>query len=140
MNDPNCPIEEKFFHGVAVPLDAKLEYIIGCPEYWAGSEKQLRDIMEGKFQKIEDIRKEWAEYKPPPADPIKEEDKKSKKEKKPKGKEEEEGEVLQKPPKPEKAGKGIVAVQIEKAPAKLRPQTGTVIGLPKTKKKDVWRW
>lgn len=99
--------------------------------------------MEGKFQKIEDIRKKWAEYTPPPTDPIKEEDKKSKKEKKPKEKEEEEkeeGEVLKTSSKPEKASKGIVAVQIEKAPAKLRPQTGTVIGLPKKQPKNVWRW
>lgn len=51
INDPNCPPEEKFFYGVADEIDVGMDSILGCREYWSGSEKQLTEIIDGTLKK-----------------------------------------------------------------------------------------
>lgn len=67
LNDPNCPPEEKYYYGVADVIDVELDSILGCQEYWAGSEKQLEEISNGKMKhKIELIKKLSEPDSPPP--------------------------------------------------------------------------
>ncbi len=51
------PYEEKFYHGKADLLDIKEDYILGCKEFWKGSEKQLESIRDGTMQKKYDLLK-----------------------------------------------------------------------------------
>lgn len=69
-NDPNVDIQDKFFTGCAEPLDAKVEYIMGCPEYWARPQdkKQMELIKDGTLQKRIDAASEIASK---PAEDIK---------------------------------------------------------------------
>lgn len=61
MIDADKPYEEKFFHGKADVLPVNPEYIGGCPEYWHGSEKQLKRICDGSMHKDNERVKELAE-------------------------------------------------------------------------------
>lgn len=57
VNDPNVPPEKKFYYGKAEMIDVSLDSIIGCKEFWAGSEKQLEKIADGTLaSQIEKIR------------------------------------------------------------------------------------
>ncbi len=42
--------EDKFYHGVADLLPITIDHIVGCEEFWKGSEKQLEDIADGSMQ------------------------------------------------------------------------------------------
>lgn len=61
VNDPNVPAEEKYFFGLADEEEVGLDTIMGCREFWMGSEKQLEDIMSGKMaekrEKISNLSK-----------------------------------------------------------------------------------
>lgn len=57
VNDPNCPPEEKYYFGLAEEVPVSIDTIVGCPEFWAGSEKQLEEIRNGELaEKIEMIK------------------------------------------------------------------------------------
>lgn len=62
-NDPNCKEHEKFFKGKADILDAKIDYIIGCQQYWQESLPQLRDIYDGKMQRSAELRTFLAKHR-----------------------------------------------------------------------------
>lgn len=51
VNDPNVPLEDKFFYGLAEELPVSIDYIVGAKEYWMGSEKQLQEIADGEMRK-----------------------------------------------------------------------------------------
>lgn len=61
VNDPNCPIEEKFYYGLAEEVPVGLETIVGCREFWKGAEKQLEEIRDGtiamRIEKIKELSK-----------------------------------------------------------------------------------
>lgn len=61
-NDPNVPLDKKFYMGKAEYLPAKIEYIVGCREYWHKSEKQLEKIASGKMQENLDRYSKNAEW------------------------------------------------------------------------------
>lgn len=49
--------EEKFFYGKADMLDISPEHILGCKEFWKGSDKQLTQICDGRMAaKMEKLR------------------------------------------------------------------------------------
>lgn len=66
VNDPNCPMEKKFYTGIADELPATQDFILGCQEYWKDSQKQLRKICEGEFQENADLLKELSNHVEPP--------------------------------------------------------------------------
>ena len=55
--------EDKFYYGVAELLPVTLDQIVGCEEFWKGSEKQLRSIGDGSMQKKFDMLKLLGEPK-----------------------------------------------------------------------------
>ena len=42
--------DDKFYYGVADLLPVDINAIVGCPEFWKGSEKQLESIADGSMQ------------------------------------------------------------------------------------------
>lgn len=50
-NQPNVPYDKKFYYGKAEELPAKIDYILGCEQAWAGQERQLFEIETGKLEK-----------------------------------------------------------------------------------------
>lgn len=63
VNDPNVPLDEKFFVGCAEELPAKKRYILGCQEYWEESIEQLQAIANGSMQKILDKTRFMAKWR-----------------------------------------------------------------------------
>lgn len=61
-NDPNVPLAERFYTGIADVLDSKIDYITGSKEYWRGSEKQIQDIISGDFQRRQDLFTAYTEH------------------------------------------------------------------------------
>lgn len=68
-NDPNVPLAERFYTGTAEVLQPKIDYILGCKEFWRGSEKQLKDIVEGDFEKAAKLFDTLAEHHPTTSKP-----------------------------------------------------------------------
>lgn len=48
-NDPNVPYDMKFFAGRAEIIEE--EFVLGCEEYWKGSDEQLRNIFSGQMKR-----------------------------------------------------------------------------------------
>lgn len=46
-NDPNVPYDQKFYFGKADIIDE--EFVLGCREFWKGSEEQLATIFDGSM-------------------------------------------------------------------------------------------
>lgn len=63
-NNPNVDYQHRFYIGKAEKLDANVEYIIGCKEYWDESKKQLESIYSGKMQKRLEARAKLTEHHP----------------------------------------------------------------------------
>lgn len=61
-NDPNVPIEEKYYVGQAKVLDAEIDYVLGCPYYWKDNMEQLESIADGSMQKAIDLKAEMNEH------------------------------------------------------------------------------
>lgn len=61
-NDPNCPMEKKYFVGKAKVLPADINYIIGCQDYWRDNMKQLQDILSGKMEEEIELKAEMNEH------------------------------------------------------------------------------
>lgn len=61
-NDPNCPLEEKYYTGKAEVLDADINYVVGCIDYWRDNMKQLESIMSGSMQKMIELKSEMNEH------------------------------------------------------------------------------
>lgn len=51
VNDPNVHPSEKFFYGKADVVPVSMDTILGCREYWSGSEKQLETIIDGTLER-----------------------------------------------------------------------------------------
>lgn len=62
VNDPNIPLEKKFYTGKAEFLDAEPQYILGCKEFWKGSEKQMEAIANGTMKRQIEATSELAKY------------------------------------------------------------------------------
>jgi hypothetical protein len=55
VNNPNVKAKDKYFFGLAEELPVSIDYIVGCKEYWRGSEKQLTNIINGTLAKRIDL-------------------------------------------------------------------------------------
>lgn len=63
--NPNVPFTERFYSGKAKVLEAELEYIMGCAQYWQDSVKQLQKIASGKYKRRAELFDGLADWKPP---------------------------------------------------------------------------
>lgn len=54
-NNPQLNYEDRFFYGIADLIKCDGTTIVGCKEYWKGSEKQLKDIVSGRAQQELDL-------------------------------------------------------------------------------------
>ena len=60
-NDPNLTYAEKFYVGKAEIIEE--EFVMGCEEFWRGSEKQLREVLSGDLKRKMDLISELNDQK-----------------------------------------------------------------------------